>query len=154
MVRKCILLSLLSLSLLALPPFTNISLAAPTDGETETVPKVVLMRVLDDWERSNKELQELLTAQEEDLTTASEELENLRLALLKQKEQLQILKKDLETAQIETKSAKESLDAANKELQNTVACVKDLENKKTRIEKQRNLWQVIAAALGVIAVAK
>ena len=149
MVRKCILLSLLSLSLLALPPFTNISLAAPTDGETETVPKELLIQVLNDWETSNSELQKLLNAQAEDLTIASEELESLKSLQQKQKEQLMVLRNDLETAQIETKSAKESLDAANKELQNTVACVKDLENKKRRAERQRDFWEGIAAVLGI-----
>jgi Skp family chaperone for outer membrane proteins len=133
------------LSLLFLSP---LGFCAEASTE-ETVPKELLIQVLNDWETSNSELQKLLNAQAEDLTIASEELESLRSLQRKQKEQLLTLRNDLETAQIETKSAKESLDAANRELQNTVACVKDLENKKRRAERQRDFWEGIAAVLGI-----
>jgi septal ring factor EnvC (AmiA/AmiB activator) len=123
-------------------------------SEAETVPKELLMRALKDWEQSNGELLRLLDAQAEDLTIASSELESLRNTLQKQNDALQALKNDLITARTETQTARESLNEANRELQNTVQCVKDLEHKKARCERQRNFWEVVAAVLGVVCIAK
>lgn len=120
----------------------------------ETVPKTLLIQVLDEWEQSNNELQSLLEEQNEDLKIASDELQSLRNSLAKQKEVQALLRKELSECRIELNKAEESLNAANAELQSIVAGVKDIESKKRLAERQRNFWQVIAAALGIFAAVK
>ena len=139
---------LLALFLLLLP---SVGMCSPQD---ETVPKEVFLQVLDEWESSTNEFQKLLDAQNEDLKIASDELQNLRNSLKKQKEVQALLRKDLSECRIELNKAQESLNEANKELQSIVNGVKDIESKKRLAERQRNFWQVIAAALGVYAIAK
>lgn len=123
-------------------------------SEAETVPKELLIQVLNDWEQSNNELQRLLDAQAEDLTIASSELESLKNTLQKQQEALAALRIELNECKSELTMAQDSLNAANDELQNIVSGVKDIEGKKRLAERQRNLWQVIAAALGIVCIAK
>lgn len=139
---------LLALSLLLLP---SVGMCSPQDG---TVPKEVFLQVLDEWETSTNEFQRLLDEQNEDLKIASEELQSLRNSLKKQKEVQALLRKELSECRIELTKAEESLNAANAELQSIVAGVKDIESKKRLAERQRNFWQVIAAALGIVCVVK
>ena len=120
----------------------------------ETVPKEVLIQVLNEWEQSNNELQSLLEEQKADLNEASTELENLKSTLEKQRETLAALRKELTECRSELTMAQNSLNAANAELQSIVAGVKDIESKKRLAERQRNFWQVIAAALGIFAAVK
>lgn len=139
---------LLALSLLLLP---SVGMCSPQDG---TVPKEVFLQVLDEWENSTNEFQRLLDEQNEDLKIASDELQSLRNSLAKQKEVQALLRKELSECRIELTKAEESLNAANVELQSIVAGVKDIESKKRLAERQRNFWQVIAAALGIVCVFK
>lgn len=129
----------------------SVGMCSPQDG---TVPKEVFLQVLDEWEQSTNEFQKLLDAQNEDLKIASDELQSLRNSLAKQKEVQALLRKELSECRIELTKAEESLNAANAELQSIVAGVKDIESKKRLAERQRNLWQVIAAALGIVCMVK
>ncbi len=139
---------LLALFLLLSP---SVGMCSPQDG---TVPKEVFLQVLDEWEQSTNEFQKLLDAQNEDLKIASDELQSLKKSLAKQKEVQALLRKELNECKIELTKAEESLNAANAELQSIVAGVKDIESKKRLAERQRNWWQVIAAALGIVCVVK
>ena len=139
---------LLALSLLLSP---SVGMCSPQDG---TVPKEVFLQVLDEWENSTNEFQRLLDEQNEDLNEASTELESLKSTLEKQRETLAALRKELTECRSELTMAQNSLNAANAELQNIVSGVKDIEGKKRLAERQRNLWQVIAAALGIVCVVK
>ncbi len=139
---------LLALFLLLLP---SVGMCSPQDG---TVPKEVLIQVLNEWEQSNNELLSLLEEQKADLNEASTELESLKSTLEKQRETLATLRKELTECRSELTMAQNSLNAANAELQNIVSGVKDIESKKRLAERQRNLWQVIAAALGIVCVVK
>ncbi len=139
---------LLALSLLLLP---SVGMCSPQDG---TVPKAVFLQVLDEWEQSTNEFQRLLDEQNEDLKIASDELQSLRNSLKKQKEVQALLRKELSECKIELNRAHESLNEANKELQSIVSGVKDIESKKRLAERQRNFWQVIAVALGIVCVVK
>ena len=138
----------LSLLLFCLP---SVGMCAES---TETVPKTLLIQALTDWQTSIDELEILLTEQEKELTVASEELESLRNLISKQREQLTALRTELTDARNETKNAKKSLERANQELKSITDGVKDIEGKKRLAERQRNLWQVIAAALGIVCIAK
>lgn len=129
----------------------SVGMCSPQDG---TVPKEVFLQVLNEWENSTNEFQRLLDEQNEDLKLASEELQSLRNSLAKQKEVQALLRKELSECRIELTKAEESLNAANAELQSIVAGVKDIESKKRLAERQRNFWQVIAAALGIVCVVK
>lgn len=129
----------------------SVGMCSPQDG---TVPKEVFLQVLDEWESSTNEFLRLLDEQNEDLKIASEELQSLRNSLAKQKEVQALLRKELSECRIELTKAEESLNAANAELNNIVAGVKDIESKKRLAERQRNFWQVIAAALGIFAAVK
>lgn len=129
----------------------SVGMCSPQDG---TVPKEVFLQVLNEWENSTNEFQRLLDEQNEDLKLASEELQSLRNSLAKQKEVQALLRKELSECRIELSKAEESLNAANAELQSIVAGVKDIESKKRLAERQRNFWQVIAAALGIVCVVK
>jgi chromosome segregation ATPase len=77
------------------------------------------------------------------------------------KEQLSESAKEIEklTAQLkalkaESEREQQSLEIANIELQNALTSVKQLEDKKRRIERQRNMWEVIAVILGGIAITR
>ncbi|WP_072934983.1 hypothetical protein [Schwartzia succinivorans] len=133
-------------------------LLSPSAGmcseRTETVPRELLTKVLNEWEQSNNELQSLLEEQKADLNEASTELENLKSTLEKQRETLAALRKELTECRSELTMAQNSLNAANAELNTIVAGVKDIESKKRLAERQRNFWQVIAAALGIFAAVK
>lgn len=121
---------------------------------TETVPKEVLIQVLDEWENSTNEFQKLLDAQNEDLKIASDELQNLRNSLKKQKEVQALLRKDLNECRIELNKAHESLRIANDELQSIVSGVKDIESKKRLAERQRNTYALLSVILGVAFVVR
>lgn len=139
---------LLALFLLLLPSVGMCS------SNQETVPKEVFLQVLDEWENSTNEFQNLLDAQNEDLKIASDELQNLRESLRKQKEVQALLRKDLNECRIELTQAKESLRIANDELQNIVSGVKDIESKKRLAERQRNAYGLLSVILGVAFVVR
>lgn len=128
--------------------------AGMCSASQETVPRELLTKVLDEWEQSNNELLSLLEEQKADLNEASTELESLRSSLERQKETLAALKIELTECRSELTMAQNSLNAANAELNNIVAGVKDIESKKRLAERQRNLWQVVAAALGIVCIVK
>ena len=119
---------------------------------TETVPKEVLIQVLDEWENSTNELQSLLSEQKEDLTIASSELQTLRNTLERQKETLQVLRKELTECRGELTQAQESLRIANNELQSIVNGVKDIESKKRLAERQRNAYGLLSVILGIVTI--
>lgn len=139
------------MSVLCLLFFSPVGLCSE---RTETVPKEVLIQVLDEWENSTNEFQTLLDAQNEDLKIASDELQNLRNSLKKQKEVQALLRKDLNECRIELNKAQESLNEANKEFQSIVSGVKDIESKKRLAERQRNTYALLSVILGVAFVVR
>jgi chromosome segregation ATPase len=102
---------------------------------------------LSELEQNNETLLSLLNGSETDLQIAKEQLSESAKEIEKLTAQLKALKAESERAQ-------QSLEIANIELQNALTSVKQLEDKKRRIERQRNMWEVIAVILGGIAITR
>jgi chromosome segregation ATPase len=102
---------------------------------------------LSELEQNNETLLSLLNGSETDLQIAKEQLSESAKEIEKLTAQLKALKAESERAQ-------QSLEIANIELQNALTSVKKLEDKKRRIERQRNMWEVIALILGGIAITR
>ena len=102
---------------------------------------------MNELEQNNKTLLSLLNGSETDLKIAREQLSESAKEIEKLTAQLKALKAESERAQ-------QSLEKANIELKNACQSVKQLEDKKRRIERQRNIWEVIAVILGGIAITR
>ena len=124
-------------------------------AETYTITEAQLLTLEENLaalSMNNAALLEALSASSTDLTEARSESEALRERLDEVERQLLGLRDELERLRSESQNAKESLTRANRELQSAVESVKTLERKRRRIERQRNLWEVVAVILGGIAV--
>jgi chromosome segregation ATPase len=108
---------------------------------------ITLESNLSELEQNNETLLSLLNGSETDLQIAKEQLSESAKEIEKLTAQLKALKAESERAQ-------QSLEIANIELQNALTSVKQLEDKKRRIERQRNMWEVIAVILGGIAITR
>jgi chromosome segregation ATPase len=108
---------------------------------------ITLESNLSELEQNNETLLSLLNGSETDLQIAKEQLSESAKEIEKLTAQLKALKAESEWAQ-------QSLEIANIELQNALTSVKQLEDKKRRIERQRNMWEVIAVILGGIAITR
>ena len=96
---------------------------------------------------NNQRLEILLSESERDLMDSQEQLEILKTELQEVKQIISQLKADSE-------SAKQSLEIANAELQTVCESVKQLDNQRKKAEREKNLWKIISAILGVVAVTR
>ena len=130
----------------------------PSSGacaETYTITEAQLLTLEENLaalQSNNAALLAALSESSEDLTIARSESEALRERLGEVERQLRGLRDELERLRSESQNAKESLTIANRELQSAVESVKRLEKTRRRIERQRDLWEVVAVILGGIAV--
>jgi chromosome segregation ATPase len=108
---------------------------------------ITLESNLSELEQNNETLLSLLNGSETDLKIAREQLNESAKEIEKLTAQLKALKAESERAQ-------QSLEIANIELQNALTSVQQLEDRKRRIERQRNMWEVIAVILGGIAITR
>ena len=141
-IKNCLLF--VALSFFALPSTCGAEEATYTITETQLI---TLESNLNELEQNNKTLLSLLNGSEADLKIAREQLSESAKEIEKLTAQLKALKAESERAQ-------QSLEIANIELQNALTSVKKLEDKKRRIERQRNMWEVIAVILGGIAITR
>jgi chromosome segregation ATPase len=140
-IKNCLLF--VALSFFALPS-TCVAEATYTITENQLI---TLESNLSELEQNNETLLSLLNGSETDLQIAKEQLSESAKEIEKLTAQLKALKAESERAQ-------QSLEIANIELQNALTSVKQLEDKKRRIERQRNMWEVIALILGGIAITR
>ena len=140
-IKNCLLF--VALSFFVLPSTCG---AEATYQITETQ-LITLESNLNELEQNNKTLLSLLNGSETDLMKAQEQLRVSKL-------QIEKLTAQLETLKAESENAKKSLEIANIELQNALTSVQQLEDRKRRIERQRNMWEVIAVILGGIAITR
>lgn len=111
----------------------------------------VLSSHLNALEQNNEMLKSILSESDEGLTKALD-------ALMMSQKELAELRKELLTCKNEAESARESLRIANAELAKASESFKESERERDRIEgrlkTQRNLWEVLAGVLAVVAAAK
>ena len=140
-IKNCLLF--VALSFFALPSTCGAE-ATYTITETQLI---TLESNLNELEQNNETLLTLLNGSETDLKIAREQLSESAKEIEKLTAQLKALK-------AESERARQSLEIANIELQNALTSVQQLEDKKRRIERQRNMWEVIAVILGGIAITR
>ncbi|MGP1470955.1 MAG: hypothetical protein ACTTJE_05090 [Schwartzia sp. (in: firmicutes)] len=124
-------------------------------AETYTITEAQLLTLEENLaalQSNNAALFKALSESSADLTIAQSESEALREKLGEVERRLRGLRDELEQLRSESQNAKESLTRANRELQSAVESVKTLEKTRRRIERQRDLWEVVAVILGGIAV--
>lgn len=140
-IKTCLLFVALSFFVL---PSTCGAEATYTITENQMI---TLESNLSELQTNNETLLSLLNGSETDLKIAREQLSESAKEIEKLTAQLKALKAESERAQ-------QSLEIANIELQNALTSVQQLEDRKRRIERQRNMWEVIAVILGGIAITR
>lgn len=140
-IKNCLLFVALSFFVL---PSTCGAEATYTITENQLI---TLETNLSELQTNNETLLSLLNGSETDLKIAREQLSESAKEIEKLTAQLKALKAESERAQ-------QSLETANIELQNALTSVQQLEDRKRRIERQRNMWEVIAVILGGIAITR
>ena len=141
-IKNCLLF--VALSFFVLPSTCGAEATTYTITENQMI---TLESNLSELQTNNETLLSLLNGSETDLKIAREQLSESAKEIEKLTAQLKALKAESERAQ-------QSLEIANIELQNALTSVQQLEDKKRRIERQRNMWEVIAVILGGIAITR
>ena len=103
---------------------------------------------------NNQRLEILLSESERDLMDSQEQSEILKAELQEVKKSLNESMRIINQLKADSESAKQSLEIANAELQTVCESVKQLDNQRKKAEREKNLWKIISAILGVVAVTR